>query len=163
MANREAERFYGSGLQFECLRCGRCCTGAPGYVYLSEQDIASIADFLKKDKISFLGEYTRSVTLFGEHRISLTERTNYDCVFWKGGDCLIYDARPYQCRAYPFWKGHLVSVREWEKAAERCPGINRGPVHTAEEIEHIVDGTPRYNSDRFTSLRGYPAPPGTGT
>jgi Fe-S-cluster containining protein len=72
-------------------------------------------------------------------------------VFWKTL-CTIYEARPYQCRSFPFWKRHLVSSREWEKVGDRCPGINRGKLHTASEIEGFAQGTPDYAIDRFTSL-----------
>jgi hypothetical protein len=146
----DGDRFYGRGLQFECLRCGACCTGAPGFVYLSQEDIASIAEFLKKDKGSVVRYYTRVVRVFGERRLSLTERSNYYCIFWSRV-CLIYPARPYQCRSYPFWKRHLVSRREWNKVGDRCPGINRGRVYRDEEIERFVTETPVYNMDRFGS------------
>ena len=29
-----AEPWYRDGLRFECTRCGHCCTGAPGYVWV---------------------------------------------------------------------------------------------------------------------------------
>jgi Fe-S-cluster containining protein len=144
-------RFYSRGLQFECLKCGNCCTGAPGFVYLSQADIASIANFLQKDYRSFIHQYTRVVRVFGERRLSLTERSNYDCVFWQK-ICTIYESRPYQCRSFPFWKLHLVSSKEWEKAARRCPGMNRGAVYTEEMIEELLQGIPDYNLDRFTNI-----------
>jgi len=152
MSSRETDRFYNRGLQFECLKCGNCCTGAPGFVYLSEEDIASIAEFLEKDKRSFIREYTRVITIFGERRLSLCERSNYDCVFWSRV-CLIYDVRPYQCRSFPFWKRHLISKREWEKVSNRCPGIDRGQVHSAGKIEQLIAGAPVYNIDRFPTIR----------
>jgi Fe-S-cluster containining protein len=150
MSGNQSESFYAHGLQFECLNCGNCCTGAPGYVYLSEGDIASIAEFLKKDKGTIMKQYTRRVHIFGEKRLSLTEKPNLDCVFWNKL-CTIYEARPYQCRSFPFWKRHLVSSREWEKVGQRCPGVNRGPLYTAFQIEELVHGTPGYNIDLFYS------------
>jgi len=150
MSGNQSESFYVHGLQFACLKCGNCCTGAPGYVYLSEGDIASIAKFLKKDKGTFMRQYTRMVHIFGERRLSLTEKSNFDCVFWSRL-CTIYEARPYQCRSFPFWKRHLVSSREWEKVGRRCPGINRGNLFTASQVEELVRSTPNYNIDRFTS------------
>ena len=150
MSGNQPARFYTQGLQFECLKCGACCTGAPGYVYLSEEDIASIAEFLKKDKGTILAHYTRIVHMFGERRYSLTEKPNFDCVFWRKL-CTIYEARPYQCRSFPFWKRHLVSSREWEKAGQRCPGIGRGPLYTAHQIDELAYGTPSYNIDLFST------------
>jgi Fe-S-cluster containining protein len=139
-------RFYSDGLQFECTQCGKCCTGAPGFVYLSDFDEARISEFLNVHEQSFLREYTRTVTIFGERRRSLTERPNYDCVFWKK-TCTIYPVRPYQCRSYPFWKRNLVSNREWLKVGSKCPGIDRGRLHSAEEIERCITCTPVYKLD----------------
>jgi Fe-S-cluster containining protein len=151
LSGTHSESFYAHGLQFECLKCGSCCTGAPGYVYLSEGDIASIAEFLKKDKDTFIDQYTRVVHMFGEQRLSLTEKANYDCVFLNRL-CTIYEARPYQCRSFPFWKRHLVSLREWERVGQRCPGIGRGQLFTKMNIDDLIHATPNYNIDLFSSF-----------
>ncbi len=139
-------RFYSDGLQFECMQCGKCCTGAPGFVYLSDSDVARISVFLKVNERTFLQEYTRIVTVFDERRRSLTERPNYDCIFWKK-TCTIYPVRPFQCRSYPFWKRNLISSREWMKAGSKCPGIDCGRLYTAEEIERFITYTPEYKLD----------------
>ena len=39
-----SQRWYKDGLQFECTGCGDCCTGEPGYVWVSEQEIQNLAD-----------------------------------------------------------------------------------------------------------------------
>jgi Fe-S-cluster containining protein len=139
---------YAKGLQFECLNCGRCCTGFPGYVYLSEHDIARASEFLRMQDGEFIERHTRIVNVFHERRLSLTERKNFDCVFWNEG-CTIYPARPYQCRTFPFWKRHMISRREWEKTASICRGVNRGRVYSSEEIERCVRDVPAYDIDRF--------------
>ena len=141
--------FYEKGLQFECLKCGKCCSGYPGYVYLSETDIERLSAFLHVDRTKFLEKYTRLVRVFHEQRLSLIEKFPYDCVFWDK-TCTIYPARPHQCRTYPFWKRYLVSRREWNKIAEFCPGINRGKVYSREEIDALIKTTPRYNILHFS-------------
>jgi len=146
---RGRRSFYEKGLQFECLNCGRCCTGFPGYVYLSERDVRRAAGFLRLRPDAFVRRYTRVVPVFHERRLSLTEKGNYDCVFWSGG-CAIYPARPYQCAAFPFWKRHLVSRAEWEKTASLCGGVDRGKVYTREEIDRIVSQLPCYDIERFS-------------
>ena len=35
--------WYQDGLAFECTRCGACCTGAPGYVWVNDEEIARLA------------------------------------------------------------------------------------------------------------------------
>jgi len=40
------------------------------------------------------------------------------CVFLKDKKCSIYDARPQQCKNYPFWS-HI----DLKKEMEFCPGL----------------------------------------
>jgi Fe-S-cluster containining protein len=143
--------FYAKGLRFSCTRCGGCCSGFSGYVYLSESDIDSIAGHIGIDKAVFVRRYTRTVRVYGETRLSLIEKTPFDCVFYREG-CLIYGSRPYQCRSYPFWKRNVVSLREWDAASRNCPGMDRGELHTAREIERWLAHVPVYDVTRFDVL-----------
>ncbi len=47
----------------------------------------------------------------------------------------MYDARPLQCRSFPFWAPYLESKEDWDSLASSCPGVNKGKLHTREEIE----------------------------
>jgi Fe-S-cluster containining protein len=64
-----------------------------------------------------------------------------DCIFLqeKSGQrtCMIYPVRPNQCRNWPFWPNNLESPNAWNRAAQKCPGINRGKLYSCEEIEQI--------------------------
>jgi len=125
--------WYKDGLNFKCTGCGQCCTGGPGYVWLSEEDISQLIDHLKISRKEFFDRYTRQ--LF--HRISLKEdRKTYDCVFLKGNRCEVYSARPKQCRTFPWWPEHLSSPEAWKEAAKQCEGINHpeAPVIPESEI-----------------------------
>ena len=51
-----SEKWYGNGLKFECTQCGHCCTGAPGYVWVSLPEIYRIAEFLQMDDYEFTQE-----------------------------------------------------------------------------------------------------------
>ncbi len=146
-------KFYDKGLQFECTGCGRCCTGAPGFVYLSEEDIVNISNFLKMDKMEFVKKYTFTVKIFGENRISLKEKSNYDCIFYRDRRCLIYPARPYQCRSFPFWKNNLKDKEAWLKLGRECPGIGRGRVYSRDEIEKIAYSVPDYKINHFRMFK----------
>jgi uncharacterized protein len=126
---------YENGLRFECTRCSRCCRHTPGYVFLSEKDVARFTRALRVSRDEFLRTYCRRVSLGIANRISLKEMPNYDCVFWKDGGCSVYEARPLQCRAYPFWSSNVASPEAWAEQARQCPGINHGPVHDKAEIE----------------------------
>lgn len=69
----------------------------------------------------FVEKYTRLV----DGEISLKEHPrNYDCVFLRDNKCLVYNARPRQCRTFPFWSENLRSKEAWEETRERCEGIN---------------------------------------
>lgn len=115
------EPWYKEGLRFKCTGCGECCTGAPGYVWVDEEEIALLSSELQISKEAFVSQYTRRI---GD-RLSLKEDPkNYDCIFLKERKCQVYSARPKQCRTYPWWPENLSSRKAWEREAERCEGIN---------------------------------------
>jgi Fe-S-cluster containining protein len=70
----------------------------------------------------------------GGERLSLKEKANYDCIFWKDG-CTVYSVRPLQCRTFPFWRNMLSSPAAWELAASGCPGMGSGVLRSREQIE----------------------------
>lgn len=63
----------------------------------------------------------------------MREKSNMDCIFWKDG-CTVYQARPLQCRSFPFWDSVLASPKAWEATGKECPGVNSGELHDREEI-----------------------------
>jgi len=83
----------------------------------------------------------------GRERLSLREKSNLDCVFWGAdiGDgapddgCSVYDARPLQCRAFPFWDSVMCSRGAWERVGKECPGMDSGRLYTREEIDGFLD------------------------
>src|SRR5687767_4868427 len=125
--------WYNDGLKFECTKCGNCCTGKPGYVWIKVEDMHRIAEFLGIRFREFVAKYVRKI---GEY-YSLIEKPNYDCVFYDSG-CTIYPVRPPQCRTFPFWKENLQSRSSWKQAALQCEGIGQGKTHTSEEIDELA-------------------------
>lgn len=135
------EPWFAAGLRFACTRCGRCCTGEPGNVWISEDEIAALAAHLGLDDESFRQRYT----VTRRKGVSLREKANNDCVFWSAGHgCSVYDLRPKQCRTWPFWRVNLRAPGDWAEAADECPGIGRGRLQRAEAIARIAadDGLP---------------------
>lgn len=53
--------------------------------------------------------------------------------------CTIYDVRPMQCRNWPFWPNNLNNPDDWNAAAMKCPGINKGRLYTFDEIQKIIN------------------------
>ena len=127
--------FYSSGLRFTCRRCGACCRYDPGFVFLSKNDIRRLCEMLSLDEREFVQRYCRSVTMEGKERLSLKEERNYDCIFWKDGGCMVYEARPFQCRSFPFWSNILKKRESWEAHREGCPGMGSGTFYSRGEIE----------------------------
>jgi Fe-S-cluster containining protein len=125
------EPWYADGLAFECTRCGKCCTGDPGYVWVTEDELAAIAAFLGQPLREVRDLFTRKA----RGKITLRERDNGDCTFWdtKRG-CTIYSVRPPQCRTWPFWDSNVATPEDWEHTREACPGAGKGDIIPVEEI-----------------------------
>jgi uncharacterized protein len=132
------EPFYADGLRFECTGCSNCCRHEPGYVFLTAADLSTLSAELDVTREEFVGTYCRSIDLGGFSRLSLTEKSNYDCVFWRDGGCGVYEARPLQCRTYPFWSSSLGGADDWAQLASECPGANRGRLYSCDEIDELL-------------------------
>jgi Fe-S-cluster containining protein len=155
-----SEPWYAEGLKFTCSQCGNCCTGGPGFVWISREEIVRLAEFLRVTPQEVVDKYCRKV----DGKFSLKEYRNargeYDCVFLteekvqrtagrNGGDksvtltrrgCSIYPVRPLQCRTWPFWDTNLASKAAWDRAAQRCHGMNHGRRgFTREQMESLRD------------------------
>jgi hypothetical protein len=130
-----SDPWYKAGLKFTCTQCGNCCTGSPGFTWVSEAEIAALAARLGLDDAAFRRRYTRTVWRGGRQQVSLVEKPNHDCVFFqRGTGCTVYGERPRQCRTWPFWNRVVESREEWDHAGRDCPGIGRGALHDAAEI-----------------------------
>jgi uncharacterized protein len=126
-----SEPWYKDGLRFECTRCGKCCSGFPGFVWVNDDEALAIAEYLELPLDEVLGLYTR---LF-DNRRSLRDRLSNDCIFYDAEmGCTIYPVRPRQCRTWPFWESNVRTQKTWEAAQIRCPGAGHGELIPSEEI-----------------------------
>src|SRR2546429_2321080 len=149
----DTQPWYADGLKFTCSQCGNCCTGAPGYVWISDEEIERVASHLRLSVDETIARYCRKVG----GRYSLKEARSpqglYDCIFLKetrigrGRDarvkrvCTVYPVRPLQCRTWPFWDGNLGSKSAWEAAGEGCHRLNAGAgAVTREQGEGVRGG-----------------------
>jgi Fe-S-cluster containining protein len=123
--------WYAAGLRFECTRCGHCCTGEPGFVWVNDEEIKAIAEFRGESAEQFLALCTRQA-----HRgPTLREKQDGDCVFYESKKgCTIYPVRPRQCRTWPFWESNVVTREAWDRTCEICPGSGQGELIPEEEI-----------------------------
>ncbi len=128
------QRWYRDGLRFQCTQCGNCCTGAPGYVWVNKQEIQQLAAQMgMASQQEFEDQYVRRIGI----RKSLREFPNGDCVFFdtESRRCSVYQARPRQCRSWPFWDSNLRDPAAWEDTCRICPGSGRGKLYSIETIE----------------------------
>ncbi len=135
MHSTSDEPWYRDGLRFECTRCGNCCTGAPGFVWVSTEEIAALARLLKEPVDSVKALYTRVAS----RGLTLREKANGDCIFFaQGKGCTVYSERPRQCRTWPFWESTTRDPEAWEHTKQGCPGAGVGPLIPVEEIKRRV-------------------------
>ncbi len=125
--------WYHEGLKFKCTGCGDCCSGAPGYVWLNKAEIAAMAELMELEVSDFEDQYVRSVGV----RKSLVEFDNGDCVLLDAETrkCTVYEARPRQCRTWPFWDSTLKNEEAWQETCDVCPGSGKGKLYSLEQIE----------------------------
>jgi len=128
--------WYASGLRFECRRCGQCCMGPEGHVWLERADVERLSSYLGVEANEFCQKYARRVGI----GLALLAGPEENCVFFAERRCRVYEARPLQCRSFPFWERHLLSDEQWKSLTKQCPGINRGPLWTLNEIRAIQNG-----------------------
>ena len=137
--------WYASGLRFECQPdCGRCCTrhGDYGYVYLEPDDLRSLAAHFELSVAEYRRRHTRR-----EDGHTILRIEGDVCPYLDGARCTVYEARPIQCRTFPFWRSNLRSPAAWESLATFCPGIGRGatvPLHRIRDAaagRSVEDGT----------------------
>ena len=127
--------FWKKGLKFSCTQCSSCCRFDSGFVFLSEKDLSLLLKWSSMTRENFIETYCRWVLQQdGFYYLSLKEKSDYDCILWKNGGCTAYEYRPLQCSAFPFWNILLSDKDMWNAAAEDCPGMGKGKLHSFEEI-----------------------------
>lgn len=96
---------------------------------------------------AFRRDYTQD-TAMGPSLAEVETEHGHDCVFLDRESipgkaiCSIYNARPAQCRTFPWWPENLRSRQAWQRAGRHCEGIGRGDVVPIERIRIERDRTP---------------------
>src|SRR5579862_6727546 len=94
----KTEPWFADGLRFKCTGCGKCCTGSPGYVFLSPPDLDRLSTHFALSPDEFVAKYTYKI----DSKLSLLDEPGSDaCIFLKNKQCSVYEARPTQCRTFP--------------------------------------------------------------
>lgn len=130
-------------VKFKCQPdCGKCCIsrGQYGFVFLTEMDMKNLEAYLGIPRSDWA---TASDFLFTRRSNGIPERAWYftggekQCRFLQGTKCSVYEARPVQCRTFPFWPENM-NPRVWDTLKEFCPGIGKGKEWDDEDIGSTV-------------------------
>ncbi len=115
---------------FNCKMCGHCCYGRGGII-VAKKDLKRLASYFKLEEEVFLEKYTENIN----HKpCIIIKEDNYCYFFEQGRGCVIHEARPDICRAWPYFRGNLIDFISFEMAKIDCKGINK-------EIEHKIFAT----------------------
>ena len=106
-----------------CDTCaGNCCIGESGYIWINKSEIENLAIHLDMniDEVGF--NYLRKVGYKYSLKEKQLSKDNYACVFFdlEKKCCSIYEARPTQCRTFPFWDYFKENK---EEVFKECPAI----------------------------------------
>jgi hypothetical protein len=129
-------RWYRDGLRFACARCGNCCSGKGSVVVVSDREVEALARRTGLPVREFRSRHTRAA---GDDTV-LLDREDGDCEWLeRRADgttaCRVQDAKPDQCRSYPFWTRVVASRSAWDAESRRCRGIGAGEPVSADEID----------------------------
>lgn len=106
-----------------CATCeGNCCIGESGYIWINKEEIIKLSEHLGISVEELGQKYLLKVG----YKYSLKEKrigeNNYACIFFdlEKKQCSVYEARPNQCRTFPFWEYFKDKV---EEVKQECPAI----------------------------------------
>jgi Fe-S-cluster containining protein len=98
-------------------------------VYLTEDDIIRLSDHLKIPPSDFERRYVYRTKNIRRLRVP----RHAQCEFLESGGCSVHEAKPTQCRTFPYWPELLDSRRAWHKTGSWCPGIGEGELVNIED------------------------------
>ena len=112
------------GVHFSCQpNCGRCCDQPGGIVYLSVDDAERLAAHAELSVPDWLERDTR--TTFDGRFVLKSRENDGICIYLNDRQqCNIYEVRPQQCRAFPWWAENLATPAAWNNTKAACPGID---------------------------------------
>lgn len=106
-----------------CDQCdGNCCIGESGYIWISQNEIEILALHLGMPKQQVIDKYLFKVGYKYSIKEIKLDTNNYICCFFdlNKKQCSIYEARPSQCRTFPFWEHFKRSKQE---VFDECPAV----------------------------------------
>lgn len=123
---RRMKKWFKDAITFSCTSCGKCCkTKGSNRVYLNLAESEVMSSHLGLSLEAFHEKYTDNrLDKNGLMLKSIKQHeTKKQCTFLDGNKCSIYEARPTQCKTYPFWPQNMIGPAEWVAESHMCEGI----------------------------------------
>lgn len=106
--------------RFACSGCGACCRWT-GSVLLTDADIPVLAERLGLAEQDFIDQHTRLAP--NRQQLALLDQADGSCAFLTDDRCAIYEARPEQCRSFPYAWSVASGCPELDKLLEEQNNI----------------------------------------
>lgn len=100
--------------EFVCRRCNQCCL-QPGYVYLREGEVESMARHLDMDVYAFTDRYA---DVLDRRQLVLKKKDGEACIFLTNLGCAVHPVKPRQCQEFPL-------IWRTQKSFDYCEGLRR--------------------------------------
>jgi len=88
------------------MNCGKCCSAFYTQINLTIGDLIRISGFLEKP-INYILKNFVGINPFGDPenptKFSYELGINMPCLLRKNEKCSVYEARPLNCRLFPYW------------------------------------------------------------
>jgi len=168
-------KIFEQGVHFSCQMCGDCCRGSDeGEVYLYRADIYRLGQHLnltsKEQLRKFARKYLKVVenTFFYKESSSQRGKTyrfnnlafafegeDEHCHFLVNNRCTVHEARPFQCRCFPFWKMMVSSKKNVINYSKKCKGLRvlKGNYYSRREILYWATEEYRIEKEYFLEMR----------
>ena len=156
--------WWQNGLKFGCTGCGKCCQN-DGEVWFDIDEFSDLCDHLNlthDETIEKYGDTIKGSFIKMKNKVSTLSSKNDQCIFLDddGKKCTIYEARPVQCKTYPWWPSLLGNESDYNNEAvveDHIPGKHWSPqTGGCEGINHpdapIVEPSTIYRNNELYSL-----------
>ena len=91
---------------FKCRNCGKCCSAFYAQINVTIGDLIRISGFLNKS-IKYILRNFVGINPFGDPenptKFCYELGINMPCLLRKNEKCSVYEARPLNCRLFPYW------------------------------------------------------------
>jgi Fe-S-cluster containining protein len=108
-------------MPFRCLHSGKCCEKEYTQINLTIGDLKRIADFLKLSVKDLFWHYAGMQPFRRDDNANVYDYElglEIPCRFRQHSRCMIYSARPLNCRLFPYWIIANFPKEKWHEMAD---------------------------------------------